>query len=122
MAIGSYRDLDAWRLGIELALLCDEVTRTFPREERFGLTSQIRRAAVSIPANIAGGHGRETTGDFIRGLRIAQGSLKELETHVFLAERSGFLGTTDHGRGMEWCDRSGRVIRGLMRRLQERAA
>jgi four helix bundle protein len=72
-----------------LAESCYLLTGNFPREEMFGLTSQIRRSAASIPANVAEGHGRENTASFIQQLRVAQGSLKELETHLLLAERVG---------------------------------
>ena len=74
---------------MSLAESCYLLTGRFPKEEMFGLTSQIRRSAGSVAANIAEGHGRENTGSFIQQLRIAQGSLKELETHLLLAERVG---------------------------------
>ena len=81
-AFQSYRDLVVWQASMTLAEDCYRVTRRFPKEETFGMTSQIRRAAASIPANIAEGHGRESTGSFIQFLRVAQGSTKELETHL----------------------------------------
>ena len=85
--IQSYRDLKVWQLGMSLAVECYRLTRTFPKEEMFGMTSQIRRAAVSIPANIAEGNGREQTGAYIQFLRISQGGLKELETHLLLSSQ-----------------------------------
>lgn len=121
VSINSYRDLDAWKLGIEIATAAYELTKSFPREEQFGLTSQIRRAAVSIPANIAEGHGRQTTGDFVRGIRIAQGSLKELETHVLVAQRVGIVQTDATQELMDLCEREGRVLRALARSLQDTA-
>jgi four helix bundle protein len=81
-AFQSYRDLRVWQEAMALAELCYRHTRDFPREELFGLTTQIRRAAASIPANIAEGWGRESTGAYLQFLRIAQGSCKELETHA----------------------------------------
>src|SRR5215472_5214879 len=84
-SINSYRDLRVWQDAMSLAESCYQLTASFPREEMFGLTSQIRRSAASVAANIAEGHGRENTGSFIHQ-RIAQGSLKELETHLLLAE------------------------------------
>jgi four helix bundle protein len=84
-SINSYRDLRVWQDAMTLAESCYRLTRQFPRDELFGLTSQIRRAAASIPANVAEGHGRESTGNFVQSLRVAQGSLKELETHLLLA-------------------------------------
>ena len=74
---------------MDLAELCYRVTKKFPWEEAQGMTSQIRRAATAIPSNIAEGRGREGSGEFIQFLRIAQGSLKELETHLILAFRVG---------------------------------
>jgi four helix bundle protein len=85
----SYRDLLLWQRAMALAEICYRITAEFPRDEIYGMTAQIRRAAVSIPANVAEGHGRESTGTFIQSLRVAQGSLKELETHLLIAERVG---------------------------------
>ena len=87
MVIQSYRDLKVWQTGIDLAEECYFVTRDFPIEERYGMISQIRRASASIPANIAEGHGRKTRAEYIQFLYIAQGSLKELETHLILSKR-----------------------------------
>jgi four helix bundle protein len=89
--ITDYRDLDVWKEAMELAAVAYEATRAFPREEVFGMTSQMRRASVSIAANIAEGFGRAQTRPFIQFLRVAQGSLKELETLVALAERVSLL-------------------------------
>src|SRR5712691_1724129 len=86
-AIRSYRDLEVWRVAMDVAVACYRTTAKFPREEIYSLTAQIRRAASSVSANIAEGYGRETTASFIQFLRIAQGSLKELETHLLLAGR-----------------------------------
>jgi four helix bundle protein len=74
--IQSYRDLEVWQQGMALAEVCYRITKTFPREEIYGMVSQIRRAAVSVPANIAEGYGRQYRNDYVRFLRIAQGSLK----------------------------------------------
>ena len=89
MSIESYQDLKVWQKAMELAEMCYRLTRTFPKEELYGMVSQIRRAAVSIPANIAEGWGRGTTKEYIQFLRIAQGSAKELETHLILCQRVG---------------------------------
>jgi len=86
-AINSHRDLIVWQKGMDLAVAAYRLTASFPTDERYGLTSQIRRACASIPANIAEGYGRESAGAYAQQLRIAQGSLKELETHVELAHR-----------------------------------
>src|SRR5437588_847266 len=114
MEINSYRDLKVWQDGMALAKGCYVVTRQFPREELFGLTSQIRRAAVSIPANIAEGNGRECTGDYIHFLRIAQGSLKELETHLLLASDVGLCRSDTVQPLLSQADQIGRMVRALI--------
>jgi len=87
----------------------------------FGLSSQIRRSAASIPANIAEGHGRENTQSFIQYLRIAQGSLKELETHLLLAERVGLIVKENIEAVLRRCEAIGKMIRLLIRALQQNA-
>jgi four helix bundle protein len=104
-----------------LAESCYRLTRQFPRDEQFGLTSQIRRAAGSVPANIAEGHGRENTGSFVQHLRISQGSLKELETHILLAERVAVLPAVDLQPVLAQCESLGKMLRALIRSLQEKA-
>lgn len=89
----SVRDLKIWQKAMTLVEVCYKLSATFPREERFGLTSQIRRAAASIPANIAEGFGRWNAPDFARFLAIASGSLRELETHLIIVQRLGFAAT-----------------------------
>lgn len=118
--INSYRDLKVWQDAMSLAEECYRLTRPFPRDEMFGLTSQIRRSAASIPANIAEGHGRENTGSFIQHLRIAQGSLKELETHLLLSERVGAAEAGFSKQALDRCESLGRMLRGLIRSLQEK--
>ncbi|MFA5076629.1 MAG: four helix bundle protein [Patescibacteria group bacterium] len=87
MTAKSYRDLIIWQKGLELVLALYELTKSFPKEELFGLTTQLRRAAVSIPSNIAEGYGRRSNGDFRRFLLIARGSLFELETQLLIAKK-----------------------------------
>ncbi|MDP3897540.1 MAG: four helix bundle protein [Mesorhizobium sp.] len=116
----SYRDLLVWKAAVELAVECYHTTQLFPKSETYGMTSQIRRASVSIAANIAEGHGREHTGSFVQYLRVAQGSLKELETHLVIVERVGLSAAEDVGRLMKRCDEVGRMMRALIRSLQAR--
>jgi len=87
MPITSFRDLKVWKMGLLIAEKIYIFTRSLPKEEMFGLTAQMRRAAVSIPSNIAEGRGRSTRKDFLQFLHIAQGSANELETQLLLAER-----------------------------------
>ena len=120
MSIRSYRDLDVWNVAMDLAASCYKVTREFPREEMFGLTSQIRRAASSIPANIAEGHGRDSTCEFLRHLSIARGSLMELETHVLLAVRVERMKSPDSKQLLELADRVARMLSNLRSSLEKR--
>ncbi|TIU28498.1 MAG: four helix bundle protein [Mesorhizobium sp.] len=92
--INSYKDLIVWQQAMDLAVTTYSLTKAWPKEELYGLTSQIRRSATSIPANIAEGYGQDNRGSYQQFLRIAQGSLKEFETHLQIAERIG-LATHD---------------------------
>ncbi len=121
MEIKSYRDLKVWQFAISLAEKVYALSGKLPPSELYGLTAQMRRAAVSIAANIAEGHGRETTGAFVQFLRIAQGSLKETETHVILAQRLKFAPAEEADELLDRCDELGRMVRGLIRSLQDRA-
>lgn len=119
-AIQSYQDLQVWQKSMDLAEGVYRLVATFPRDEMYGMTSQLRRSAASIPANIAEGHGRELTGSFVQYLRMAQGSLKETETHLLLAKRVAL--TTDTASEplplLAQCDELGRMLRALIRTLE----
>jgi len=117
-AVRSYRDLIVWQKAMALAALCYAKTRSFPRAEAFGLTTQIRRSAASIPANIAEGNGRENTGSYIQFLRISQGSLKELETHVLLSQTVELMNATDAEQILNATEEVGKLLRSLIRALQ----
>ncbi|WP_414541641.1 four helix bundle protein [Nostoc sp. CCY0012] len=122
--IRSYQDLKVWQEGMNLAEACYEITMTFPKEELYGMTSQIRRASASIPANIAEGYGREYRSEYIQFLRIAQGSLKELETHLLLSSR-GKIALTDTQSAsviLKQCELVGRLLRALIRALQKKGS
>lgn len=117
---GSYRDLRVWQEAMTLAEACYAMTRTLPKEEMFGMTAQIRRSAASVAANIAEGHGREQIRPFIHFLRVAQGSLKELETHLLLAEKVHSIPRDIVEPLLSSCDGVGRMLRSLIRSLQKR--
>ena len=119
-AIQSYRDLRVWQSAMDLAVDAYRLTNSFPKEEQFGLTSQIRRAATSVAANIAEGYGRQNKGSYIQFLKIAQGSLKELETHLILSERIGICKADAAEPLLQCCDDIGRMLVGLIRSLDRR--
>ena len=118
--IHSSRDLKVWQQGMDLAEACYGTTRGFPKDELYGMTSQIRGAAASIPAIIAEGRGRETRGEFVQFLRVAQGSLKELETHLLLSERIGLMAPKETEAILGQCEAVGKMLRALIRSLQVR--
>jgi four helix bundle protein len=118
MAIESYRDLRVWREAMDLAEACYRLTAKFPRDELFGMTAQVRRASVSIPANIAEGYGRNSKGAYGQFLKVAQGSLKELETHLLLAERVGLVTNDATAPMLASCDSLGRMLRSLIRSVE----
>ena len=115
--IRSYRDLIVWEQAMDLAGAVYRLTRGWPKDELYGLTSQARRAAVSVPANIAEGYGRENRGSYVQFLKIAQGSLKELETHLLIAERIEIARTADLVPLLKQCESVGKLLRALMRKL-----
>jgi len=108
-----------WQRAMDLAVESYEVTKDFPREEVYGLISQIRRGASSVPANIAEGHGRNATGSYVQHLKRAQGSLKELETHFILSSRLGFVSKDRIHVVMATSEEIGKMLRSLIRSLQE---
>ena len=116
--IRSYRDLRVWNEAMELAVACYRMTRAFPREEIFGMTSQIRRAGASVPANIAEGYGRDSAGSYVQFLKNAQGSLKELETHVLLAHRVELVSKEAAAPVLDRAEMMGKMLRGLIRSIQ----
>lgn len=120
--IRSYQDLQVWQEGMNLAEACYQLTRTFSKDELYGMTSQIRRASASIPANVAEGYGREYRAEYIRHLRIAQGSLKELETHLLLSARTGVGLTTTQAVNpiLNKFESVGKLLRALIRSLEKK--
>jgi four helix bundle protein len=119
-AIQSYRDVEAWRLAIRLAQVVYRMSEHFPNDERFGLTSQIRRAAVSIASNIAEGWGRGSTSDYARFLRMARGSMYEVETQGQIALELGFVDKDKFDFFEQTIDEAGRVLAGLIRSIESK--
>jgi four helix bundle protein len=107
-------------MAMELAESAYRHSQSMPRSEMYGLTSQIRRAAASVPANIAEGYGRETTGAYIQFLRTARGSLKEFETHILIAERVGLLQPSSTVPLLSSAEHIGRMLNALIKSLNAR--
>ena len=116
--MSDYQKLEAWRMAMGLVEEVYKGTRSFPKEELFGLTSQIRRAAVSIPSNIAEGASRAGSKEFLQFLHIARGSASELETQLLLAEKLGCLSASEDQ--MASLTSVKRLINGLIRSLKEK--
>lgn len=120
MAIKHYRDLLIWQKSMLLVKSIYDVAVNFPQEEKYGLTSQMRRSAVSVPSNIAEGHNREHLKEYLRFLSIAQGSIAELETQIALATMLKYIDITTEDKLLKQADEIGKMIRGLQRKLKEK--
>jgi four helix bundle protein len=117
MTIKSYRDLRVWQLGMDLVVQVYILTQSFPRDEIYGLTNQVRRAAVSIPSNIAEGHTREHTKEYLYHVSVAQGSLAELETQIEIAARLQYLTSEQLGSILEQATSLGKQLYALRNAL-----
>lgn len=115
--VRDYRDLVVWKTALQLVIEGYEIANHLPQHERYALSSQLRRAAVSIPANIADGNGRLHRGDYIRHLSIARGSLMELGTHIEIALRLHYVHEDDLTSFRELLDHAGRKLSRLIARL-----
>jgi four helix bundle protein len=118
MSINSYQDLKVWQLSMDLAEQIYCLSESFPKHEVYQLSSQMQRAAVSIPSNIAEGHARESTKEFLRYLSIALGSLAELETQVILAQRRAYIKKEELLSTLSKTNETGKMLRGLQKSLK----
>jgi four helix bundle protein len=118
--VRNYMDLIVWQKAMDLVESVYAVTRVWPREEVYGLTSQIRRPAVSIPSNIAEGQGRSSTKEFTHHLSIAHGLLREVETQAMIAQRLGYLSTEGSAALLSSASEVGRLINGLSNALENK--
>jgi four helix bundle protein len=118
----TYRDLDVWKLGMDLVEECYRTTAAFPKSELYGLTGQLRRSCVSIPANVAEGHARRTTRAYLNHVSIAIESHAELATCVELGIRLGFLTAADKDKLVALSDSVGRLLYGLYRALDRKVS
>jgi four helix bundle protein len=120
VSIKSYRDLLVWQKAMDFVLDSYRLSRAFPESEKFGLATQLQRAAVSIPANIAEGRGRHGTKEFMRHLSIARGSLCECETHLLIASRLEYIGDKELQGLLGRTAEIGRMINALLESLRRR--
>jgi four helix bundle protein len=118
--IKSFRDLKVWQQATDLVVASYELSKRLPPSEIYGLSSQIQRAAVSIPANIAEGHGRDHLGDYLHHLSMANGSLHELETHLLLTCRLSYLKIEEVEPALKMASEIGRMLSGLSQKLRNR--
>lgn len=117
MAIRSYRDLDVWKVAVDMVEMTYRITAEFPQDEKYGLKSQTQRAAVSIAANIAEGYGRSHRREYLNYLSMANGSLAEYETHLIIATRVKFVNRSDAKAIWDQAKRVGQMLRKLMESL-----
>ena len=120
MRVRSYRDLLVWQRAVDFVAEIYRLSAGFPREERFGLTAQLRRAGVSVAANIAEGSGRATSRDFMNFLSYARASLNEAESMVFVAQRLGFVRPADCTESLRLADETSRMLAGLLVSIRKR--
>lgn len=118
MAGQSYRDLVVWQKAMQLVTKTYSVADTFPKSEMFGLASQLKRAAISVPSNIAEGQGRDSMKEFLHHLSIAYGSLMEVETQIQIAANLSFIPQTQADTLIDKCGEVGRLLNGLLRSLR----
>ena len=114
-----FRELRVWHSAMEFAKTAYRLTRTFPRSEMYGLTSQLQRAAVSVPANIAEGNARRHTREYLQHVSIARGSLAEVETYIELAVRFAYISTEQAAAALEQLQSIGRQLTALRNTLAE---
>jgi four helix bundle protein len=117
MPIESYRSLLVWQKSVDFVVLVYRLLGRFPKNEQYGLSSQMQRAAVSIPSNIAEGKERQSDRDFARFIAIALGSLAELETQLLIAQKLGYLGECDWQEATVQADEIGKMLRSLHKKL-----
>ena len=119
MGFKSYRDLEVWQKAMDVVVMCYQITKRFPKSETYGLTGQLQRAAVSIPANIAEGRERQHRKEFLQHPSIAYSSLAELETHVQIAQRLSYINLNQLKQVLDRTAEIGRMINGLRRSIEK---
>lgn len=123
MSIQSYKDLLIWQKGMDLATEAYRLANKFPEQERFALANQIKRSASSIPANIAEGYGRQSTKSYMQFVKISRGFLFELETHLLLADRLGYVGDLQLFEQIQLkITEEGKMLNGFLKKLEEKGS
>ena len=118
--IRSYKDLIAWQKAVLLVTDIYSATKQFPADERFGIVSQLNRAAVSVPANIAEGWGRKSSKNYLQFLRVSRGSLMEIETLLVISKNLNFLSPENYAQLSEKAEEVGRILHGLIKSINEK--
>lgn len=118
--VSTFKDLIVWQKSIALITTVYSLTKTFPADEKFGIVSQINRAVVSVPTNIAEGWGRESSKNYIQFLRIARGSLMEVETLVLISKNLDYLSEQDYSEINKQIDEVGKILQGLLKSIQQK--
>ncbi len=116
----SYRDLEVWQKAMDLVVMCYHMTKKFPKNEIYGLASQLQRSVVSVPANIAEGRQRQYSKEFLQHLSVAYGSLAEVETHIQIAGRLKYVGKDQIDKTLNRTAEIGRMLNGLRRSIQKK--
>lgn len=121
LRVKNYKELSVWQKAVSLSITVYRITNRFPDSEKFGLTGQLRRAVTSIPANIAEGWGRGSTGEYVKSLLISRGSLMELETYSLIAAELGYLSREQLATLQNSVEELGKMLNGLIQALRSRA-
>lgn len=118
--VNSYKDLVAWQKSIALVTDIYGLTKKFPADEKFGIVSQLNRAAVSVPANIAEGWGRELSKNYLQFLRVSRGSLMELETMILISRNLAFISENDFIETNKKTEEVGKILQGLIKSIHQK--
>ena len=118
--IKTYKDLIVWQRSIQLVTTVYSLTKTFPSDERFGLVSQLNRAVISIPSNIAEGWGRELSKNYLQFLRISRGSLMEVETMILISKKLGYINEENFKELNKEIEEVGKILQGLIKSVQQK--
>jgi four helix bundle protein len=118
--ISTYKDLIVWQKSIQLVTDIYALTKTFPSDERYGMVSQLNRAVISVPSNIAEGWGRELSKNYLQFLRVSQGSLMEVETMILISKNLGYINETNFKELNKKIEEVGKILQGLIKSVQQK--